>query len=158
VLARNGITRYVAVYDTVAAAASSTPCTTQQGRRRVRQQLPAEHVSIKAARGFVTEWLTSWSQQDFVSTAAVVVTALVDNALRHTDSALGLRLESNGDTVTVAVQDNSSTMPARREHSTGEMAPTGLAMVAAISRVWGMTPLPHGKIVWAVLGTENRLS
>ena len=158
VLARNGITRYVAVYDSVAAAVKAIPRTPHPGRRRVLQQLSAEHASIKAARGFVTEWLTTWSQGEFVAAAGVVVTELVDNALRHADGAPALRLESDGETVTVAVQDSSSAMPARQEHSTGEMAPTGLAMVAAVSRVWGMTPLPDDKIVWAVIGTENRLS
>ncbi|PRC59042.1 sulfate transporter, partial [Mycobacterium sp. ITM-2017-0098] len=85
--ARNGITRYVGVYDWVATATSATR-TAPRARRRVRQQLPAERASINAARAFVTEWLTAWSHDEFASAAGVVVTALVENALRHTDGAL----------------------------------------------------------------------
>ncbi|PRC56323.1 sulfate transporter, partial [Mycobacterium sp. ITM-2017-0098] len=66
--------------------------------------------------------------------------------------------ECSGDVVTLAVQDSSTAMPARRENCGGATAATGLAMVAAVSRVWGMTPLPDGKVVWAVIGTENRLA
>ncbi|PRC51353.1 sulfate transporter, partial [Mycobacterium sp. ITM-2017-0098] len=87
-----------------------------------------------AARAFVTEWLTAWSHDEFASAAGVVVTALVENALRHTDGALGVRLECSGDVVTLAVQDSSTAMPARRENCGGATAATGLAMVAAVSR------------------------
>lgn len=154
-LARNGITRYVPVYDSLAAAAAADM---PQTRRRVRQHLTAEDVGIDAARHFVEDWLTAWSREEFVPAAAVVVTALVDNALRHTGSAPAVRLESGGDTVTVAVQDSSTTLPARRENSGDRPRPTGLGMVSAVSRVWGMTPLPDGKVVWAVISAESRLS
>jgi hypothetical protein len=157
-LARNGITRYLPVYDTVeAAAAAVSTHTTPAGRRRVRRELPAEPASVDAARRFVTEWLTSWEQSDFAAAATVVVTVLVENVLHHTDSAPALRLESSGDTVTVAVQDNSATLPSRLEKTGDEAWPTGLCIVAATSRVWGTAPLPDGKVVWAVIGPENRL-
>jgi hypothetical protein len=157
-LARNGVTRYLPVYGTVEAAVAAVATHAKpQGRRRVRRELPADPASVDAARRFVTEWLTSWEQSDFAAAATVVVTALVENVLHHTDSALALRLESSGDTVTVAVQDSSSTLPSRLEMTGDETWPTGLCMVAAASRVWGTAPLPDGKVVWAVIGAENRL-
>jgi hypothetical protein len=157
-LARNGVTRYLPVYGTLEAAAEAALIHTKpEGRRRVRRELPAEPASVDAARRFVAEWLTSWEQSDFAATAAVVVTALVENVLHHTDSAPRLRLESSGHAVTVAVQDGSSTLPSRPERTGDEAWPTGLCMVAAASRVWGTAPLPDGKVVWAVIGAENRL-
>lgn len=86
-----------------------------------------------------------------------MVTALVDNVCRHTDSSFALRLESTGEEVTVAVQDNCKNLPARREMSAGSARPTGLGMVAAVARAWGTAPLPGGKVVWAVIDGENRL-
>jgi hypothetical protein len=156
-LARNGITRYLPVYGTVAAALSAAADALPPGRRRARTELPADRAGIVAARVFVTEWLTTWSQTELISAASVVVTALVGNAWRHTVGAPRLRLESDGVVVTVAVEDGSKSLPARQEQLAAEANPTGLQMVEAASRVWGAAPTPDGKVVWAVIGPENRL-
>jgi hypothetical protein len=66
-------------------------------------------------------------------------------------------LETDGTTVSVAVQDNSSAPPLRSEDSLYGRAVHGLAIVAAVSRAWGSTPMPSGKAVWAVIGPENQL-
>ena len=93
-----------------------------------------------------------------VVTAPTVATILVENTLQHTSSKPTLILEAIEDRITVAVSDESSTPAARREPSpAGAHTISGLAIVSALSRSWGCTPMASGKTVWALLGPENRL-
>jgi hypothetical protein len=155
-LAHNGITRYVPVHPTVGTALDALSGPTRQYRRRARTELPAEHLSLRRSRDLVGLWLTAWSHQDLVPVAKVVVTVLMENVLAHTDGPADLRVETDGASVTVAVADASHIPPSPRE-STVDPGPTGLQVVAAMSRMWGTAPTPTGKTVWAVIGSENRL-
>ena len=92
-----------------------------------------------------------------MASATVVATVLVDNVLRHTDSAPDLRLETDGDTVVVAVTDGSRAAAVIREDAQTHGLISELHIVAALTRVWGNSPTTDGKVVWAVLGPENRL-
>jgi hypothetical protein len=68
-----------------------------------------------------------------------------------------LIVESLDDTVTVAVEDNSSHLPGRNEDAdVGADMVSGLAIVAALCRTWGATPTSSGKTVWALIGRENQ--
>lgn len=158
-IARNGITRYVPAYPTVEAARSAI-CDddANRHRRRARAQLPALHSSVGKARRLITEWLLTWSRGDMVSVATLVVDVLVENVLEHTQSAPSLVVESRGETLTIAVEDNSHTPATRRERpGRGGDTVSGLAVVAALSRTWGSTPTSTGKTVWAVLDPESYL-
>jgi anti-anti-sigma factor len=154
-IVRNGVSRYIPVHPTVSAAMSE-PARTPL-RRRVRASLPAETASLWRSRDVVSECLTDWSQDGLIPVAKVIVTALVENALAHTDSAPSLRVETDGITVTVAVEDSSHTPPSVVETRPGPAPPSGLRIVAALSRSWGNSPTPSGKTVWATVGPENRL-
>ena len=156
-IARNGITRYVPVYPSVEAALRSV-ADHIPARRRASAHLPRSLHSLHRSRQLVGHWLTDWSQQELVPTAKVVVDVLVENALRHTDSAPTVGLESTDQTVTIAVQDASSAPAVRHESlPDGISRVSGLAVVAALSRSWGSMPTPNGKTVWAVIGSEGRL-
>jgi hypothetical protein len=156
-VSRNGITRYVPMYPTVDAAVDSlSEADSHRYRRRARADLPANLTSLHRAREFVTECLTAWSQADLIPVAKVVVTAFVENVLRHTDSPPAVRLETDGATVTVAVADAGRGSVVFHEGKTNG-GPSGLRVVAALSRMWGTAPTPVGKTVWAVMGPENRL-
>jgi anti-anti-sigma regulatory factor len=156
-ISRSGTTRYVPVYPTVEAAWHGVHAG-PGGRRRAHARLPATMASLSESRRMVREMLATWSQSALIPTATVIVNALVENVLQHTQSAPGLRLETDGATVTVAVEDDSSAVAHRRERGDGGAdTVSGLAIVAALSRAWGSTPIPSGKTVWAVIGPENRL-
>jgi hypothetical protein len=105
----------------------------------------------------VEEWLTTWSQPELIPVSKVVVTALVENVLQHTDSRPDVRLETDGVKVTVAVSDMSSLPAGFREAHTGGKLPSGLWIVSSLCRAWGNAPTPTGKTIWAVVGPENRL-
>ncbi len=156
-IARSSVTRYVPVHATIDAALAAVT----DGRRtrlRARTELPASLASLRKARELVTEFLGHWSQDELIPVATVVVNVFIENVLQHTAGEPVLILESKDDSVTVSVQDDSSTPAARHEdpYRGGERV-SGLAIVASVSRAWGSTPTPSGKTVWAVVGPENRL-
>lgn len=157
-LARNGVTRYVPSYVSVQAAIDAL----DRGdappvRHRARAELPRTVASLQRARELVVEWLTVWSAPELISTTKVIATTFVENVLQHTDSRPGLRIESKGSTVTVAVSDGSSRPAGLREESAHSSTPSGLRIVAALCRAWGNAPNTTGKTVWAVIGPENAL-
>jgi len=157
-IARNGVARYVPVYSSIDGAldalAERRP---GKPRRRARAHLSASLASLRRSREVVAECLTAWSMTEFIPVTKVIVTAFVENVLQHTDSEPQMRLETDGVTVTVAVEDASHKSAGLREHSTGTTGPSGLGIVAALCRVWGNAPTAGGKTVWAVIGPENRL-
>lgn len=159
-LVRNAVSRYVPVYPTKAEAVAALATSgNPEIRRRARTELPRASSSVALSRELVAEWLAAWSRPDLISVAKLIVTVLVENVLAHTQGAPVLRLESKGDLVTIAVEDQSSEPAARRElPSHGVDDVSGLAIVAALCRRWGNAPSTTGKSVWAVIGPENRLS
>ena len=157
-LRHNGITRFVPVYPAVGDARAACTGAAARRRRRVRTRLPVVLSSASVARDLVGTWLTAWAHPVMIPLATAVASELVENALLHTESAPSLILECDGDKITVAVEDGSRVPAQRTEHADRGASPvSGLAVVAALSRTWGSTPMSAGKTVWAVLGPENAL-
>jgi hypothetical protein len=157
-ITRNGVARYVPVYPTIGSTLHALSEVGRRFRRRARAELPAADCSVKRSRDLVADYLTDWSRAELIPAAKMVVSVLVENVLAHTDSSPTVRLESDGKTVTVAVSDTCTVPAARREKSAaGGDSVSGLAILAAMCRVWGNAPTPSGKTVWAVIGPENEL-
>lgn len=157
-IARNGVARYVPVYATVEIALRSINDRSRQGRRRRRSEFPASPASLRLARDLVAEALAEWSRSELIPVATVIVNVFTENVLQHTAGLPTVRLETDGQDVTVAVEDVSSSPAARHEDELcGGTRAAGLAIVAAVCRAWGSSPTPSGKTVWAVIGPENRL-
>ncbi|MEB3982122.1 sulfate transporter [Mycobacterium sp. 663a-19] len=153
-----GVSRYVPVYPTRGCALDAANDRSLPIRRRARAQLSDTRVSVGLARAMVTDWLTKWDKGELIPTATTVATVFVENVLEHTDSTPALIVENYDDTVTVAVEDDSDRQPALHEDpDRGADIVSGLAIVAALCRVWGSTPTSSGKTVWALVGRENRL-
>lgn len=156
-LRRNGIHHYIPVCSTLDEACTMVIADRMSPlRRRARAQLPAVHSSVRRSRELVTDWLLSWSLTEYIPVASVVADALVENVLDHTFSSPKLILESRGDTVTVAVEDESREPAVRHEDPyRGGSRLSGLALVTSIARTWGCTPTTTGKAVWALIGPES---
>jgi hypothetical protein len=154
-LRRNGIIRYVPVYSTLESAfAELSADGLRRYRRRARASLPAKRSSIRRCRELTKQWLTAWSRADFVHVVSIVATELVEAALADTDGEFSLRLETDGSTVSVAVQHTGIAEPVRRNSAQDNVS--GLDLVAATSRTWGSYATATGHTVWAVVGPENR--
>ncbi|HEX2212131.1 MAG TPA: STAS domain-containing protein [Mycobacterium sp.] len=157
-IARNGIARYVPVYPTVEdAMAVGSPTGFKPARRRARAELVAHPSSLGRSRELVAQWLSAWALAQYIPVAKVVATTLVENVLLHTDSAPRFRVETDGVSVTIAVEDTSSQPAGIRERSGIVTAPSGLRIITALCRAWGNLPVPSGKTVWAVIGPENKI-
>lgn len=154
-LHRNGITRYVPLFTTVELALSELSVDAQQRyRRRARASVPAQQSSIRRCRELTAQWLAEWSRTDFTHVASLVAAELVEAALAATDCEFALRVETDGSTVSVAVQHVGIANPARRK-SFGDKI-SGLDLVAGNSRAWGTYTTLSGNTIWAVVGPENR--
>lgn len=157
-IAKAGVTRYVPVHSCREVALGAVHSRSLKVRRRARTELARSGDSVDLARRVVADWLTNWDVREVIAVAATVATVFVENVLDHTESAPVLVVESFQDTVTIAVEDHSSHLPARHEDADrGADVVSGLAIVSALSRVWGATPTTSGKTVWAMVGRENRL-
>jgi hypothetical protein len=156
-LRQNLITRYVPAYASLQSAVDDLAAdASRRYRRRVRAELPALKSSTARSRQLATQWLTAWGRTDFITAVSVVATELVEMALRETDSPIALRLETDGSTMTVALQFSRSAKEVRQ--ASGGDAISELDLVAASCRVWGSHIGAAGETVWVVLGPENRFS
>ncbi|MFZ1164557.1 STAS domain-containing protein [Mycobacterium sp.] len=154
-LQRNGITRYVPVYPTLEEALAELAVDVMRRyRRRAGASLPALHGSIRRCRELSAQWLNEWSRADFVHVVAIVVTELVEAALGDTDSEFSFRVETDGSTVSVAVQHGGILHHPQRKSLRDNVS--SLDLVAANSRAWGAYAATTGNTVWAVVGPENR--
>lgn len=87
--------------------------------------------------------------------AQLVVSELVTNAVVHAGVALELRL-TFGDTLRLEVVDPATATPQPRSAEPTDTSGRGLAVVAALSVAWGITPHPAGQVVWAELSDPAR--
>ena len=156
-LRRNGITRYVPVHPTVDESIGALSQYQRSSRHRIRAELPADASAAAVARDLVAERLTDWSLADLIPTAKVVVTAFVDNALRHSGGAPALRLESSGDEVTIAVEDHSRKPASFAEGPAGSQQLSSLKLVDVLCKAWGCSQIPTGKTVWGVIAPDKSL-
>jgi hypothetical protein len=143
------------VHVSVAGALRQVPQPADHRRRRRSTLMPGVD-GTAIARPLIRDWLTEWSMDEFIPVCSVITTVLIDNASSHSAGAVTLRLETDAATVTVAVEDTSSGLAVRRDGAAGTVV-SGLSIVAGLCRVWGNSPTPSGKTVWAVVGPENRL-
>jgi len=154
-LRRNGITRYIPVYPTLTSAfAELSTSGLRRYRRRARAELPAKKSSIRQCRELTAEWLTAWSRTDFIHAVSTVATEMVEATLADTDRDFSLRVETDGSTVSVAVQYVGATNPVLRKSFDSNVS--SLDLVAASSRSWGSYATATGYTIYAVVGPENR--
>ena len=153
---RSGASRWVSVHPTIKIALATLKRRDVK-RHRARVALPADVSSLRRSRDLVERWLTAWAHVDLIPVAQVIVTALVENVLQHTDSGPDVRLQADGATVTIAVDDASSVQASLSETVTHAGHPWGLRIVNALCRQWGNAPTRSGKTVWVIVGRENAI-
>ena len=145
VLAASG----VAVYPDAAAAEAAL---TRPARRWVGRLLDRSPRTSARARGFVRGICAEWMVPELAEDAELIATELVENTLRHTDSAPLLRLELRRGTLSVAVADESRRPAVLREGLDPADAGLGLRMITKVAKRWGSSrSRSGGKTVWALL-------
>jgi anti-sigma regulatory factor (Ser/Thr protein kinase) len=116
-------------------------------------EFPARLEAPGEARRLLISELRQWGlEEPLVQDAALVLTELASNAVRHAGTPFSVAVLAEDSTLRIAVGDAcplAATVPHR------ELAPPlathGLGLIDALAADWGVEHTPEGKIVWAQL-------
>jgi anti-anti-sigma regulatory factor len=130
----------------------------------IRERLSPVPTAAAAARAVLDEACLIWKLRPLRESARLIASELAANATLHAATAFELTAGYTGRYLRIAVQDGSNTMPDIDDMPalTAAVPPPeagrGLRLVEALSSYWGVTRIPGGKIVWALLRTVRRRS
>ncbi|MBQ1091702.1 ATP-binding protein [Streptomyces sp. B93] len=119
---------------------------------------PADPGAVRAARGLVRRQLRGWGLDHVGDLAALLVSELVTNALRHATGPIGVRLVRPGPsdgTLLVEVSDPVPDPPRERAARPEDESGRGLQLLASTTRRWGTRPGETGKTVWFELAVPK---
>jgi anti-sigma regulatory factor (Ser/Thr protein kinase) len=114
--------------------------------------------AIRAVRHLVIDTLRAWGEDHLVADAALLVTELATNAVRHASSPFRASVSRTGAAVRIAVEDLGTGEPRLRPADPERLGGRGVALVDAMSVTWGVDPAPAGKVVWCELRTAAPLA
>ncbi|WP_030859984.1 ATP-binding protein [Streptomyces sp. NRRL S-37] len=118
----------------------------------------ADPGTVRAARHAVRDQLRLWDLDSVGDLAALLVSELVTNALRHATAPVGVRLtRPTGRTgvLLVEVSDPLPEPPHERTARPEDEGGRGLQLLASASRRWGTRPGAVGKTVWFELAVPR---
>jgi PAS domain S-box-containing protein len=115
--------------------------------RSRRWTLPGEPASIGRARQAVLRTCAAWGIPGG-SSAELVVSELVANAVLHGWGHLQLRLYDTGDGLRIEVEDANPAPPVTTDGHPGRIGGYGMRIVERLAD-WGWRPAASGKLVWA---------
>jgi anti-sigma regulatory factor (Ser/Thr protein kinase) len=111
--------------------------------------------AVPVIRGRATVVLAEWGLVgEAVEPALLVVTELLSNAVDHGRGPVRLAVEYAGEWVHIEVHDGAPEPPQLQPRDLLQRRGRGLQLVEALSRQWGWTDDPPGKLVWADVPTE----
>jgi hypothetical protein len=112
---------------------------------------------VDRACSFVRAACADWQLEEICDDAVLVASELVGNAVLHAGTAcwLGLRYDARGLTIVVRDHrpDRLPQAPPVNAEPPGRLS--GLFVVAALSREWGVIPRQDDKSVWALLAVGD---
>ena len=114
--------------------------------------------AVRAARTAVRDRLAAWNLDGLADIAALMVSELVTNALRHATGPIGVRLvrpEAVDGILLVEVSDPLPDPPRERVAALEDESGRGLQLVAHAARRWGTRPGATGKTVWFELSVPG---
>ncbi|MFE5818151.1 ATP-binding protein [Streptomyces sp. NPDC056479] len=126
---------------------------------RAEWSFPAEAGAVRAARAAVRARLCDWGLDSLADIAALLVSELVTNSLRHATGPIDVRLvrpNRLGDVLLVEVSDPLPDPPRERVPHLEDESGRGLQLVAHSSQRWGTRPGRNaGKTVWFELAVPE---
>ena len=124
--------------------------TGRDGGRRVRSHDLEPHLaSPRRARVLLRHACLDWELGDAYDDAALVVTELVTNAVRHAGTPCRLTITLDTDGLRLAVRDGGPLHPALLDAGNPRRCGAGLRVVTTLAQCWGAVAHTDGKTVWA---------
>ncbi len=142
----------------------STPVQTDTtGHPAHSQTLPCEPSTAEIGREFVRDALDIWHLENLADPAALIISELIANAVRHTPCHSIRLVVRRLSTIRVrfgVVDRAPSRLPVLGPHGVDEESGRGLLLINAVADRWGYDlrgsgRRPWGKEVWAELHTEG---
>ncbi len=115
--------------------------------RHVSWNLAAKTTAARRARSLIRRPLRRWGLADLIPVTELAVSELVTNAVRYSQSKIGLRLVLEGG-LFCEVLDDSAALPRLRHAGDDEERGRGLQVVSQIAQRWGTRRTATGKVVW----------
>jgi len=122
--------------------------------------------AARSAREFTVASLRAWELEPLIDDAAVVISELVTNAVRHSTGGVPharplpevkVILCHTERSMLCAVTDPCDQGPRLREPGNEAESGRGLQVVDGVSEMWGWAPLEtRGKAVWAAFALPSR--
>jgi anti-sigma regulatory factor (Ser/Thr protein kinase) len=109
------------------------------------------HEAVPAARRFLMSVLPIGLEDEQRSDAALMVSELATNAVRHASSAFRLSVRESDGVVRITVQDAAWSAPRPGDAAPEDRGGRGVSIVGALADEWGYDLLGDGKAVWAEL-------
>lgn len=104
------------------------------------------------ARGWITAFVAEHGGGDALrDDAALVVSELVTNSLRHGAGTVMMRASFVDGRLNIAVTDSGDALPQQLPIDAERIGGLGLHIVERVAEEWGVAPFPGGKTAWAVL-------
>ncbi|MGW2260969.1 ATP-binding protein [Streptomyces sp. NPDC001780] len=133
-----------------------TPCSADTDHAVVVRRWPRHPRSVGQARREMRKALADWGLAALEDPAALVLSELLTNAVRHARVSPGHVIETRfaqlPDGLRIEVHDASPTPPEPRAPGADACDGRGLVLVAALAEAWGVRARSGpGKAVWATL-------
>ena len=125
--------------------------------RQLRMTLPAVSHSVRLSRHATRAALTAWQLAHVDEAAALLVSELVTNAVRHAEGidVVTVNLHAGRTWLRIEVQDADRHWPEPRIPGRHDESGFGFILVDALASNWGVRETAAGKAVWAELDTRQ---
>ncbi|MFG1916714.1 STAS domain-containing protein [Micromonospora sp. NPDC048898] len=118
---------------------------------RMRARLEPVAGACRRARELVTDACARWNIPDASGPAALVLSELVGNVVRHAGTPMQVTVTLRRPYLHLAVVDGSRAQARPGETDLRAEGGRGLLLVRELTQRWGSVPAGQGKAVWAML-------
>lgn len=118
---------------------------------RIRARFEPVAGACRRARELVTDACARWNLPDAAGPAALVLSELVGNVVRHAGTPMQVTVTLRRPYLHLAVVDGSSAQARPGGTDLRAEGGRGLMLVRELTQRWGSVPAGQGKAVWAML-------